>query len=71
MSANGHGVDLSKPTLNVEDLAELLGVAVWTLYQHVRVGDLPPELTPIRVGRCLRWPTSKVAAALALDGAAV
>ena len=60
ITVGGHTVDLSKSVLNVEDVAALLDVAVWTVYEHVRAGDLPSGLEPIKVGRCLRWPTRYV-----------
>jgi excisionase family DNA binding protein len=42
-----------KPTLTVEETAELLGVGRNTAYEAVRTGDLPA----IRVGRRILVPT--------------
>lgn len=36
-------------TLRAEELADLLGVSAWAIYEAVRRGDCPVE--PIRVGR--------------------
>ena len=54
--------DLSRPTLGVSQMAELLDCAEWTIYQH------PDTLVaPIRVGRKLRWPTALVLEALGME----
>lgn len=57
---------MTRATYGAEEVAELLGVAPWTLYAQVRQASLPPELAPLRVGRRLLWPRSKVDAALGL-----
>jgi len=45
-------------TFNASELAEILGVSTWTIYEAVRRGDCP--IPPIRVGRRLLWPRSRV-----------
>jgi predicted site-specific integrase-resolvase len=52
-------------TISAQEFADLLGVAVWTLYKSVREGNCP--IPPIRVGRRLVWSYSRVADLLALD----
>lgn len=53
------------PTLGVREVAELWGVARWAVYEHATDGRLP--VSPIRVGRALRWPTALVLASVGLD----
>lgn len=45
-------------TYNAEQVAELLGVSTWAIYEAVRRGD--PPITPIRVGRRLLWSRAAV-----------
>jgi excisionase family DNA binding protein len=45
-------------TVNASELAEILGVSTWTIYESVRRGDCP--IPPIRVGRRLLWSRSRV-----------
>lgn len=45
-------------TVNASELAEILGVSTWTIYESVRRGDCP--IPPIRVGRRLLWARSSV-----------
>ena len=40
---------MSPATIDAEELAALLGVSTWGIYQAVRRGDCP--IPPIRVGR--------------------
>jgi len=51
-------------TLSTADAAELLGVCGKTLERSARNGTAPVE--PIRVGRCLRWPTAPIVKLLGL-----
>jgi excisionase family DNA binding protein len=51
-------------TMTASELAELLGVSTWAVYEAVRRGDCP--VAPIRVGRRLLWPRSNVDALLGL-----
>ena len=55
------------PTLDGRQTAELLGCSYWSLLQQVKAGTCPVE--PLRLGRCLRWPTSAVLKVLHLDSA--
>jgi len=52
-------------TITAEELARLLGVALWTLYQSVSEGTCPIE--PLRVGRRMVWPSAPVAALLGVE----
>jgi len=45
-----------RPTLGAEEVAELYGCSTWAVYKNK--DELP--VPPIRVGRCLRWPTLPV-----------
>jgi predicted DNA-binding transcriptional regulator AlpA len=56
-------IDLTRPTLRAEEVAAVWDLNVWTVYEHQ--AELPVQ--PIRVGRCLRWPTKSVLATVALD----
>lgn len=58
-------LDDSPPTLSTEQAAELLGVSRGALWAAARDGDAP--VPPIRVGRCLRWPTRPVLVALGIE----
>jgi predicted DNA-binding transcriptional regulator AlpA len=60
-------VNLKKPTLDADEVATLLDVSTWTLYEQVKKETLPPELMPLRVGRAMRWPTSRVISALGIE----
>lgn len=53
------------PTLDTAAVADLLGVNRETLYDAVRAGASP--VTPLRLGRCLRWPTAAVLVLLGID----
>ena len=51
-----------------EQLADLLGVSEWALYQSVRRGDCP--VPPIKVGRRLVWSRAAVDRLLGLSAPA-
>lgn len=53
----------ARPTLTVEEAAELLGVARSTAYDGVRSGEIPS----IRIGRRLLVPTAAIRSMLRLD----
>jgi hypothetical protein len=53
-------------SLDAEQVADLTGLSTWKLYEAARLGELPPALTPIRVGRRLFWPAARVLDALGL-----
>jgi len=48
-----------RSTITANELAAVLGVSTWALYQSVREGTCPVE--PIRVGRRLVWSSARVA----------
>lgn len=56
---------MSAVTYCTAEVAQLLGVSEWSLYQSVRRGD--PPITPIRVGRRLVWPKAAVDRLLGLE----
>jgi len=56
------------PTLGADEVAALLGVSPWLVYQQARAGECP--IAPIRVGRRLRWPTVAVLGVLGLANGA-
>ena len=45
-------------TLNGHGVAEIWNCSYWTVLEMVKAGTCPVE--PIRIGRCLRWPTVAV-----------
>jgi predicted DNA-binding transcriptional regulator AlpA len=49
---------VSAATLTTKELADLLGVSDWALYESVRRGN--PPIEPIRVGQRLVWSRVKV-----------
>lgn len=49
--ASRKAVVKKRPTLRASELASLLGVSEWAIYESVKRGDCPVE--PIRVGRRL------------------
>ena len=55
---------MSPATYRASELAQLLGVSEWAIYQSVRNGDC--AFQPIRVGRRLVWPRAVVDRALGL-----
>ena len=55
---------MSPATYRASELAQLLGVSEWAIYESVRKGDCAFE--PIRVGRRLVWPRAIVDRALGL-----
>ncbi len=52
-------------TMTARELAEVLGVSEWAVYQSVRDGDCP--VPPIRVGRRLVWAKARVDALLGAE----
>lgn len=55
-------------TLEADQVAELLGISKWTLYELNRRGEAPVQ--PLHLGRTLRWPTAAVLRVLGIDPAA-
>lgn len=55
---------MNPATYTADEVADLLGVSTWSLYESVRRGD--PPFPPIRVGRRLVWPRALVDRALGL-----
>ena len=47
-----------RATYTAEELAAMLGVSTWSIYNAVKNGDCPVQ--PVRVGRRMVWPRSKV-----------
>lgn len=45
-------------TYTADELAAMLGVSTWSIYNSVKSGDCP--VAPVRVGRRLVWPKAKV-----------
>jgi predicted DNA-binding transcriptional regulator AlpA len=52
-------------TITAEELAGVLGVSTWSVYESVKRGDCPVE--PIRVGRRLVWPRACVERLLGVE----
>lgn len=52
-------------TVNASEFAQILGVSTWTVYESVRRGDCP--IPPIRVGRRLLWPRTRVEELLGIE----
>ncbi|WP_433781591.1 hypothetical protein ACQPX6_17590 [Actinomycetospora sp. CA-101289] len=67
MTGNIVGVDAADlpTTLSAAEVAELWGVAKWSIYVNADAGLLP--VAPLRVGKSLRWPTMLVLRSLGLD----
>lgn len=59
---------MAAATLTAEELADLLGVSTWALYQAVRRGDCP--VPPIRIGRRLVWSRVAVERLLGVEAGA-
>lgn len=53
-------------TYTAAEVAALLGVSEWGIYQAVRNGTIPFQ--PIKIGRRLVWPRAIVDRALGLSG---
>lgn len=51
-------------TYTADQVAELLGVSTWSIYEAVRRGD--PPIPPIRVGRRIVWSRAAVDSLLGL-----
>jgi excisionase family DNA binding protein len=49
----------SRATMTVPEVAEVLGVAPWTVYKAVREGTFP--IGAIRVGRLVLFATARIA----------
>lgn len=47
-----------RQTLSAAEVAQLLGVSTWAIYEAVRRGDCPA--TPIKIGRRLVWPRQAI-----------
>ena len=58
---DGSPVQQERPTLTVEETAELLGISRWLVQQAVRRGELPV----VRIGRRILIPRSRLDALLA------
>ena len=56
---------MSPATYRASELAQLLGVSEWTIYEAVRKGECAFE--PIRIGRRLVWPRAVVDRVLGLS----
>jgi hypothetical protein len=64
----GRSTSVLPATLKTEAVAELAGVDSDTIYTALKVGGLPPfGICPLRVGRRILWPTSRVLDAFGLD----
>jgi hypothetical protein len=57
--------DALPPTLNGRQTALIFGCSYWSLLEQVKRGDCPVE--PLRLGRNLRWPTTRVLAAVGIE----
>ena len=55
-----------KATYTAQELAQLLGVSEWSVYEAVRSGTIPFQ--PIRIGRRIIWPRAAIDKALGLSG---
>ena len=55
-----------KATYTAKEVAQLLGVSEWSLYQAVRNGTIPFQ--PIKIGRRLVWPKAVIDRSLGLSG---
>jgi len=53
------------PTLDAAQVAELLGVSVWSIYESVKRGTSPAR--PIHIGRRLVFPTVTVLRAIGIE----
>lgn len=51
-----------RATYTADEVASLLGVSTWAIYKAVKEGTCPVE--PVRIGRRLVWPRSRVDALL-------
>jgi excisionase family DNA binding protein len=56
---------MTPQTYRAEEVAEMLGVSTWALYESVRRGDAP--VSPIKVGRRLVFSRSAVHELLGLE----
>jgi predicted DNA-binding transcriptional regulator AlpA len=52
-------------TINAEQLAQLLGVSRYSVYEAAKAGTLP--IPPIRVGRRMVWSAARVADLLGVE----
>jgi hypothetical protein len=53
------------PTLDGHQVADLFGISYWSLLGQVRAGTCP--VTPLRLGRKIKWSTASVLRALGLE----
>ena len=54
-------------TIKAEELAEMLGVSPWSIYNAVRRQEAPIGTMAVRCGRRLVWPRAAVDRMLGLD----
>lgn len=59
------GRGCQRATYTADEVASLLGVSTWAIYKVVKDGECPVE--PVRIGRRLVWPRSRVDALLSAD----
>jgi predicted DNA-binding transcriptional regulator AlpA len=50
-----------------QEVAELLGVSEWAIYEAVRREEAPIGLMAIRIGRRLVWPRAGIEQLLGID----
>jgi predicted DNA-binding transcriptional regulator AlpA len=55
-------------TITAQELAEMLGVSTWAVYESAKAGTCPVE--PIKVGRRLVWSRARVEQLLGIEAAA-
>lgn len=54
---------MNRSVYTAREIAEMFGLSIWSVYQHVKAGDFP--IAPIHVGRRLLWPCAPVDSLLA------
>lgn len=54
-----------RATYTAEEVASLLGVSTWAIYQAAKTGEL--AVVPLRVGRRLVWPRALIDQSLGLN----
>ena len=52
-------------TITAQELAEMLGVSTWSVYESVKTDSCP--VPPIRIGRRLVWPRAAIERLLQLE----
>lgn len=58
-------LDRLPPTINVQQTAGIWGCSTWALYEQAKAGTCP--VAPLRLGRCLRWPTALVLRSIGIE----